>query len=164
MLRLLVLLFVTLSLSGCASSLGTFFNRPVVEDNIQGQVTTVSLAADRRVVLVSHLDDTKGKFCAEPPPDSATGLKTDLDIAFKKKEALDFGLKDKLETTVTVLARRTANLDMFRTGVYALCQFALNGHVKPDEVKLLFERLIKAYETVQAQPSASDPPPVADKK
>jgi hypothetical protein len=148
-----ILLLVSVTLvSGCASTAGTFFNRPVIEDSIQDAVSTVSLAADRRTVVVVTEGANRTKFCAEPPPDTATGLKTDLDLELKAKAKSDKAkaeakgvAKDKFETTVTVIAERTAPLDAFRTGVYALCQFHLNGAVSKEDVKPLFEKLINSF-------------------
>jgi hypothetical protein len=150
MLKLLAPIVACVSLSGCASQLTAFFNRSVVNDNIQNRVATVSLSADRRTVLVGLTGENAGRFCAEPPPDSATGLKTDLDASLKAKGKGDVSVevsgKEKVETTVVVLAERTPALDAFRTGVYALCQFHLNGAVTDAEVVALFGRLITAYE------------------
>ncbi len=143
-----------LTLSGCASTLGTFFNRPVVEDSVKDAVSTVSLAADRRTVVVVTEGDNRSRFCAEPPPDTATGLKTDLDASVEAKLKSErakadaegrLTIKDKLETTVTVIADRTAPLDAFRTGVYALCQYHLNGAIAKEDVKGIFIRLIDAF-------------------
>jgi hypothetical protein len=140
--------------SGCASTLGAFFNRPVVEDGIKEVVSTVSLAADRRTVVVVTKGANQSKFCAEPPPDTATGLKTELDLSAQAKGKLEravsdldasVNLKDKLQTEVKVIADRTAPLDAFRTGVYALCQYHLNGAIAAADVKPLFEQLIQAF-------------------
>ena len=136
--------------SGCASTIGSLTNRPVVEDSVKGVLSTVSLAADRRTVVVVTEGSNRSKFCAEPPPDTASGIKTDLDAtlhANAKKAQVDgeLKLKDKFETQVTVIAERTAPLDAFRTGVYALCQFHLNGAIATSEVKPLFERLVDAF-------------------
>lgn len=63
------------------------------------------------------------KFCAEPPPYTASGLKTELDAALEAKAKSDQAKleaegkitgKDKFETTVTVIAERTAPLDTNR--------------------------------------------------
>ena len=154
MLKSIAILVPTVLVSGCASTAGAFFNRPVVEDSVKDAVSTVSLAADRRTVVVVTEGPNRTRFCAEPPPDTATGLKTELDASLKAKAKSDKvkaeaevegTLKDKLETTVTVIAERTAPLDAFRTGVYALCQFHLNGAIAKDDVKLLFVKLIDAF-------------------
>lgn len=168
LLRLVPIVLATM-LSGCASQLSAFYNRSVVKDNIAGSVATVSLSADRRTVLVGLNGDNQGRFCAEPPPDSATGLKTDLAASLKasaKSEKLkteasaESALSDKAETTVVVLAERTPALDAFRTGVYALCQFHLNGAVSDAQVEVLFNRLIQAYETTAARKDPSVSPQV----
>lgn len=154
MVRSFSILALALATAGCASTTATFFNRPVVEDSVKDQVSTVSLVADRRTVVVVTEGANRGKFCAEPPPDTASGLKTELNAALEAKAKSDrvqaevdgkAELKDKLETTVTVVAERTASLDAFRTGVYALCQFHLNGALSKNDVKTLFEKLIDSY-------------------
>jgi hypothetical protein len=154
MFRIAAIVVSTLSVCGCASTAGAFFNRPVVEDSVKGLLSTVSLAADRRTVVIVTEGPNQSKFCAEPPPDTATGLKTELDARLdaksKKVEAeLGLGLKDKLETTVVVVAERTAPLDAFRTGVYALCQYHLNGAIGRDDVRPLFEKLIDAFSAAE---------------
>ena len=163
MLRSLGLLVCTTILGGCASQLTAFYNRSVVKDNVGDSVATVSLSADRRTVLVGMNGENRGRFCAEPPPDSATGLKTELDASLKataKSEkvkaegAVEGAMDDKTDKTVVVLAERTPALDAFRTGVYALCQFNLNGAVTDDQVAKLFTRLIEAYENTAGKKTA----------
>lgn len=152
--RLTIVLFLTLLTTGCASTVGAFFNRPVVEDSVKDAISTVSLAADRRTVVVVTEGTNRTKFYAEPPPDTATGLKTELDASLEAKAKSDkakaeakgkAAIKDKFVTTVTVIAERTAPLDAFRTGVYALCQYHLNGAIPNEDVKPLFEKLIDAF-------------------
>jgi len=157
MLKPAVLTVVAALVTGCASTLGTVFHRPVVEDSVKNAVSTVSLAADRRTVVIVTEGPNRTKFCAEPPPDTATGLKAELDAALKgavKRAEIEAeaegGLKESLETTVTVIAERTAPLDVFRTGVYALCQYHLNGAIAKEDVKPLFEKLIDAFQASQA--------------
>lgn len=148
MLKLIAGLGLVVMLSGCASTAGTFFNRPVVEDQIGEVMHTVSLSADRRTVIVAKNGVNNPKFCAEPPPDTATALKTDLDSTLKY-QGKELGIKDKLETTVTVLASRNAPLDAFRTGMFALCQFYLNGAIKDDKVAELFTQLLQTFADTQ---------------
>jgi hypothetical protein len=161
---------LAVSLSGCASQLTAFYNRSVVKDNVGSSVATVSLSADRRTVLVGLNGENQGRFCAEPPPDSATGLKTDLASSLKagaKSGRLDaeasaeFQGRDRAETSVVLLAERTPALDAFRTGVYALCQFHLNGAVSDAQVAELFTRLIQAYEATAGRNAAPPPPATA---
>lgn len=134
--------------SGCASTVGAFYNRPVVEDDVGGTLRTVSLSADRRTVLVVNPSVETPKFCAEPPPDTATGLKTDLDASAEHKN-VTLALKDKFETSVTVLSARNAPLDAFRTGTFTLCQFYLNGAIDKKDMRELFVSLIDMFKETQ---------------
>ena len=147
MFRIPFMLAVLSALAGCAATTGTFFNRPVVEDEI-GAVRTVSLSADRRTVIVAATADSHPHFCAEPPPDTATGIKASVDtsLTLPGKSAT---LKDDFSTAVTVLASRNAPLDAFRTGMFALCQFYLNGAIKPENIEPHFRVLLKTFETTQ---------------
>ena len=135
-------------MSGCASTVGAFYNRPVVEDDVGGTLRTISLSADRRTVIVAPPGKPELRFCAEPPPDTATALKTDLDASVAQK-GVTLGLKDKFETSVTVLSARNAPLDAFRTGTYALCQFYLNGAIEKKDVKELFVLLLTTFRDTQ---------------
>jgi hypothetical protein len=165
MFKVMAALGCALVVTGCASSIGAFVNRPVVEDGVKDVVSTVSLASDRRAVVVVTQGESKSKFCAEPPPDTATSLKSDLEAKLKAKGGkesagidveVDTDLKDKNETKVTVIAERTAPLDAFRTGVYALCQYHLNGAIAKEDVAPLFARLIEAF-AVSSRDSARTP-------
>ena len=148
MFRIPFMFAVLSALAGCAATAGTFFNRPVVEDDIGKVVRTVSLSADRRTVIVAAPEHPQPRFCAEPPPDTATSIKASIDasLTVPGKSAT---LKDDFSTAVTVLASRNAPLDAFRTGVFALCQFYLNGAIKPENVEPLFRVLLKTFETTQ---------------
>lgn len=156
--RLLSVLTISALSTGCASTAATFFNRPVVEDSVKDVISTVSLAADRRTVVVVTEGPNRSRFCAEPPPDTATGLTTELEAKLEAKAKSERvqaeiegkgELKDKTETTVTVIAERTAPLDAFRTGIYALCQLHLNGAINQSDVKPLFEKLIDSFRATE---------------
>ncbi|WP_141213182.1 hypothetical protein [Janthinobacterium sp. PC23-8] len=152
MIKLTIAATVTLLLCGCASTTGTFFNRPVVEDSLDKRPGVLSLSADRRTVL--FVDPPSAgvpgvKFCAEPPPDTANGIAAALNGSIESTGKGKIAVDDKFTTTVTVLAARTASLDAYRTGVYALCQYHLNGAVSSAEVSALFKHLTDAFVQVQ---------------
>jgi hypothetical protein len=160
MLKVALVISFVLLLFGCSSTAGVFYNRPVVENSVDKAVSTVSLSADRRTVVVVTEGENRTKFCAEPPPDTATGLKAELDASIEAKAKSEkakleaagkLTAKDTFITSVTVIADRTAPLDAFRTGVYALCQFHLNGAVGKDDIKPLFIKLIEAFSAAQAK-------------
>ena len=156
-------------MSGCASTLGSFFNRPVVEDNAKGAVSTLSLSADRRTVVVVTDGDNRGKFCAEPPPDTAlslsTGLKAEIEAAAKNAR-LDAdakgSLEDQLETTVAVLAKRTTSLEGYRLGAYSICQLHLIGAMPSNEVGPAFHFLTQSFfDALKEEVRASSREPVS---
>jgi hypothetical protein len=158
-MKMILIILTAVLTTGCASTISAVLNRPVTENTVKNAVSTVSLAADRRTVLVITDGVNRTKFCAEPPPDTATGLKTELDASLEAKAKSDKAkaeasgkgtIKDKIETNVTVIAERTASLDAFRTGVYALCQYHLNGAIAKEDVKPLFEKLIDAFAASQS--------------
>lgn len=92
-MRSIILLLGVTVLAGCSTTAGVFFNRPVVEDSVGKTLHTVSLSADRRTVVVKTTDPGRGKFCAEPPPDSATSLASQFDVraSTKSKDGREVG-------------------------------------------------------------------------
>lgn len=155
------LLAMPLLLCGCASHMGVFYNRPVVEDAVRvptnAALGTLSLTADRRTVLIPLAGDKIGRFCAEPPPDSASGLKAELEASYKDAMR-DAKVNDQFSTQVTVLAERTPALDILRTGVYALCQYNLNGAIADAQVEPLFRLLIEQSASIERIRAANPRP------
>ena len=153
MIKLIIVAGIALLLSACSSTAGTFFSRPVVEDSVDKRPGVLSLSADRRTVLFVDSPPAAGmpgvKFCAEPPPDTANGIAAALNSSIEATGKGKIAVDDKFTTTVTVLASRTASLDAYRTGVYALCQYHLNGAVSSTEVSDLFRHLTDAFVQVQ---------------
>lgn len=152
-MKVIALVFIlVIMLTGCASTVGTFFNRPVVEDSMKDKVSTVSLSADRRTVVVVTEGANSGKFCAEPPPDTANSISASVEAALKAKlkeegkaEAdAEATIKDNYVTTVVKLSERTALLDVYRTGSYSLCQFHLNGALDGKQLQAEFHALTTA--------------------
>ena len=144
-IKLIVICF-TIFLTGCSSSIKSFYDRAVVEDSVGDAVGTLSVTAARRVALVRLEGENRGKFCAEPPPDVSENISTTLDAVIKAKLAelpADVGvsIKDKLKVDAVVLAKRTALLDVYRTGTYSLCQLHLNGGTSDPVLMEQFNKL-----------------------
>ena len=146
MKNLILAVCIAVLLSGCASSVKSFFDRAVVEDDVDGAVGTLSVTAARRMALVRLEEPNRGRFCAEPPPDVSENIVSTLDAQLKAKIAklqsdAELGLKDSLTVQAVALTERTALLDVYRTGTYALCQYHLNGAIKDNELKSSFDAL-----------------------
>jgi len=88
---------------------------PVIEDSIKvssnGILGTLATTAERRLVLVPLQGPHVGKFCAE--------LKTEL--------------ARSLVTSAGALTKRSQGLQVFRDGVFALCQARMNGFLTDPE-------------------------------
>jgi hypothetical protein len=151
-LRLLGIVVIPF-IAGCASSLSSIFNRPVVENSVGGVISTVSLAADRRnVMVVTAPGKTQGRYCAEPPPDTAKEIATQLKAVAKieaeaaaKPQKGERGLDDLVKEQMHVLATRTPALDAFRIGLYSLCQMYVIEAINEAQVNALLGKLIDNY-------------------
>jgi len=128
-------------------------------DPVKDIPSTISLSSDRRTIIVIRDSSNMIRICAEPPPDTATAIVTQIDTQLKaqaKGVTAESTLKDKLEESIVVLAHRTAALDAFRIGIYALCQYYINGAITSAEVKSIFEKLLDAFvvSSSKAEPSS----------
>ena len=141
--------------SGCTSMFKVIIDDPVRATNIskdkdgRDAVATISLDASRRNVIVRLTESgNSGKFCAEPPPDTASAIESILEATAKasaesgdKKAEVNATGKDAYKSNVVVIAKRTELLDIYRTGTYSLCQYNINGAISDAELVNLFKML-----------------------
>jgi hypothetical protein len=115
---------------------------PVIEDRIglwsREPLGTLATTAERRILLVRLNDSnsTVGRVCAEPPRDSseniASQLSTAIEAAFRQPTAnVDANARvaaaSGIATSVQSLFQRTQGLQLYRDGMYNLCQGYING-------------------------------------
>lgn len=133
--------------------------KPVIEDH-SGLVGTFATVAERRMVITQKKFETSAKdhpdnpgyvslFCAEPPPDSTQSIASSLTAALKaeasqgnNKQGIDAGTAQALITTARSMFTRSQGIQLFRDGVYNLCQAHLNGAIKADEYSTNFNNLL----------------------
>jgi len=150
-----VLFVGVLSLQGC-----TFFTspkeQPIIEDKIgefgsSDDIGTLATTADRRLVI---FDRKSHAYCAEPSPDAADNLVSAFsgalegsggDVTAKVEMAKSFA------STVKQLFIRTQGLQLYRDGMYSLCQDYVKGAVTPAEYKIRQEKLLEVSETLIKQ-------------
>jgi hypothetical protein len=157
MYRTLILITISLVTCGCTSLFDTWSRDPVrvvkIKASKDDTVAAISLSAEKRNVVVSLRGDNSGRYCAEPPPEVAKTFDIDRSKLFEgegqltaeEKAKLKAELKEKVKEAATVLGERTVLLDIYRTGVYSLCQFYINGAIKNgDDVLREFTRLTDA--------------------
>jgi len=136
--HLMTIIYFGLTLSGCGTS---YFiepkSNPVIEDKIGGLIGTLATTAERRIVLVPYDGENKGKFCAEPSPDTAEALASTFSAALdasasvqgKGQASLKAELAKSLLTSVAALTKRSQGLQFFRDGMFALCQSRMNNFI-----------------------------------
>lgn len=117
---------------------------PVIEDRVSGAVATLATTAERRIVMIPLIGENKGKFCAEPSPDAveslAASFKGALEIGAKVENQGEGKLKGEIaraiSTSVAALTKRTQGLQLYRDGVFALCQSRMNGFMSNKEYRI----------------------------
>ena len=159
----ITLLFLVSFSGGGTTIFGKPSTNPVIEDAVgrwlNETVGTLAVKADRRIIVVKL--DKDARFCAEPPPDVAENLTKELAVVMEAQaKAPQSGiggsgkldLKDNLTTKIQELVKRTQGVDIYRTGMYALCQHFLNGGLEPSELKHSSDQLlIAATELILAE-------------
>lgn len=138
MSKIILGLLILISISGCAS---IFTARPpIIEDKVGGKVATLATAPDYRVVYVKLKNDAK--LCAEGTAETgaqfaqsfATALSGEISkipITADAQLGIALGLKQ--------LFKRSQGIELYRNGVFALCNIYLNGDGKVTEEKYLIE-------------------------
>lgn len=113
----------------------------------------IAIKADRRIVIVmvkptknEKSDGEWGKFCAEPPPDVANEISHWLTAKISAQN--ENSPKMSAEETRTEIQKiqalfsRTQGAQMFRDGLYNICQLYANNAIAPKDVEPLFKHLL----------------------
>jgi hypothetical protein len=140
MKRLLLAGSMVALLSGCAF-FSTPPSKPIIEDRVGSEdakdsdkrIGTLATVAQRRLVLIKF---NNGQFCAEPSPDTADNISASLSAALSANlqsgaSDLAIGANAQLATSLATIARqlfyRTQGLQLYRDGMFSLCNAYLNG-------------------------------------
>jgi hypothetical protein len=119
---------------------------PVIEDH-SGHLGTFTTVAERRMIVtkrdyssVPGEDTYNSKFCAEPPPDATQSIARALSAALsgsaaglKAQPEVSVQFAKSLATTAKTLFQRSQGVQLFRDGVYNLCQAYLNGALSSEQ-------------------------------
>lgn len=157
-----------LTLSGCGVNMFTGAKAPVIADDIENRMGTLSFTTDRRVVLVPLQKNSAsdgGRFCADPPLDADQNITSALaamrDLSTDKVDAsVKVALARSFAQILPAFVRRTQGLQLYREAMYNLCQNYLNHAIKDDalqtqsmkildvSVKLIEQELTLAHEAM----------------
>jgi hypothetical protein len=132
-----------LSIQGCS-----FFTnpkeQPIIEDKLGSSgFRTLATTPERRVVIFNQ---SAHKFCAEPPADVADNLASSFASAL---EGSDGSVKAKAEiskafaSTAKQLFQRSQGVQLYRDGMYSLCQTFINGAIGPGELAQMQATLLE---------------------
>jgi hypothetical protein len=175
MKRLITLGLTVVVMGGCS-----VFNPssvPVIEDkvgngNIGGKdrrVGTLATVAQRRLALIRFED---GKFCAEPPPDAVDNISQTLSTALSGSSGpttVGAQVAASIATVAKQLFYRSQGLQLYRDGMFSLCNAYLNGAVDEptylkqqdkllDVVKMLINTEIPHLAVIKADTTGAPTP------
>jgi hypothetical protein len=114
----------------------------------------IAITSNRRIVIVMVKPEKSngesgewGKFCAEPPPDTATELFTSfsayVDAKHKSRSSLDAGVVSTYNQFAKSLFQRSQGIQYLRDSFYNLCQLYANNALKENEVSAKFNEIIQ---------------------
>jgi hypothetical protein len=141
MLKLsLALLWVSIAgaIGGCAWFTSPM-ERPIIEDHSHdGRITTFATIPSRRMVVVTEHEKGSGNIivCAEPSADVSDNIASSLAAAITAKGPIASGpssaelaasISKTMATTAQHLFKRSQGLQLYRDGMYNLCQARMNG-------------------------------------
>jgi hypothetical protein len=177
-MRTIMVVIFTVLLAGCASLIDPFYNRQVIEDDLQSESATfgtLAVTAERRIV-VANLDN--GTFCSEPPPEAAgsitNAIASTLSANVAEEGDVDAELASNFARHVNQLYTRAHTVQMFRDASFHLCVDAVNvgdgqgSYVSYQqsvmnlvkELKPVLEKEVDSYYATAKARAENPPPPV----
>lgn len=146
MLKFSILMAIIISTSGCA-----YFTppkeQPVQRDYVGAifgpkETNVFSLTPERRTIIVqTDSDERSPTFCAEPAADVAEGLASSIralaeataQVAPSKEYSASLEASKTLNTSIVSLFYRSQGVQIFRDGLFNLCQAFMNGLITNGE-------------------------------
>ncbi len=146
LLKAIASIILILTSFGCGTGMFNA-NGAIVEDKV-GNYRTLAVTAERRVIM---FNDVKNRYCAEPPPDVAQNISSALTFSAKATAGkLPADVEAEYTKALAVAAQRLMNrsqgLQLYRDGMYYLCQAFINEGVSVDGFVKQSESLLKTSE------------------
>lgn len=140
-----------LTLSACDQGFGGELD-PVIGTTVGPDIHAVATRADRRLVITAQMKPTPAgndrAVCAEPSPDAIASLAASVNASLSGTRADDSFAAQRaaaLATATSGLVKRSQGLQFYRDGIFALCQGAMNGLRREEDIAYLRT----AYATLQ---------------
>lgn len=152
-IKLFLLLCAGLSVSSCGSRyFSARSTNPMIEDRVRAgpktsednrsNVGVLTTRADRRTILLIGTD----KICAEPPPDVAEAVSSQVGLKLGKSDSENAAFESRLQTALLQLAQRSQGLEMFRSSSFTLCNMYINnafGDPAQDDAKKIYQGFMR---------------------
>lgn len=166
-LRVGLTLLMPFGLAACDGGFGGRLD-PVIASPLGPDVHALATGAERRLVLAAQIDEfvptgktviidgtkrevltvrEKGALvvCAEPSPDALEALSASVAARIEAARGQDLQAKAELTRDITTsvgsVLKRSQGLQLFRDGVFALCQGSMNGLRTPELIAKEFRNL-----------------------
>jgi hypothetical protein len=165
LLNITVLTTGILFIQGCGLSwFADPMQQPIIEDKLGSTgFRTLSTTSSRRVVIFNQQSK---RLCAEPPPDVADNLTSAFATALEGSNGT-VGAKAEISkafaSTATQLFQRSQGVQLYRDGMYSLCQAYLNGIIDGKVLLIKMDELLeKCKELIEAEINKRTPSMDAD--
>jgi hypothetical protein len=154
--RLVVVISVALSLSGCASTITAWKNRPAAAHTLRPD-RFFTLTGERRLAFqVDRKNARNLAWCAESLPEAAQAVSATSELSGKALSKFEGAAKDAYSTTLVQTFTRTEIAEIYRQMSFQACQAWAQGvYTDAQYAKRLDDLLasgIKVIETRSVQP------------
>lgn len=126
--------FLTISLSGCSSTISAWKARPAAQHNLTtGEFWT--LTGERRLAIFTKRPGVDGTpvWCAESLPEASMAITSSSAPKIDQASKITVSADDKFSTTLTQTSTRTEIAEIFRQMSFLNCQaFALGAFDEKD--------------------------------
>ena len=145
LLNIAIIASGVLSIQGCGlSGFTNQMEQPIIEDKLGSSgFRTLSTTPERRVVIFNQHTQ---KFCAEPPPDVADNLASSFASAIEGSRGdikASAEVSKAFASTAKQLFQRSQGVQLYRDGMYSLCQSYINGAIGPGELSEMQKKLLE---------------------
>jgi hypothetical protein len=145
LLNTAILACSVLSISGCGLSWFTPpMKQPIIEDKLGSTgFRTLATTPERRIVIFTK---DERKFCAEPSADVTNNLTSAFAAALEGSDGTieaKATISKAFASTAKQLFQRSQGVQLYRDGMYSLCQSFLNGVINAGELKQMQTDLLE---------------------
>lgn len=168
MLRMLPILVVLVTLSGCGAHFTSIYRDYNVDP--EKETTTVLIDAKQRAIISTpnknSLSDRTAFLCAEPSPDALSAISASfaggLGLARPDKEER-IALSTAVQEAAKQLGTRNATIQLLRDGLYRQCEAYMNGLISNDIYDQIANKYINAMVVLLAVEQITTPTPTTIK-